>query len=211
MGAAAAPVVAGVAEYGAMGSNGFGKASSMESLEGNLLLASPRLLDSNFVRAVVLLIQHSDEGALGVVINRPTSKKVKELWKQIGDADCQSEQPVYLGGPVSGPLMAVHTSASLAEVEIVPGVYFAARKPNLDELVLQEDQVYKLFIGHAGWGPGQLERELKEGAWLTVEASLEYVFYDGENLWEDVAKQIGRCTLQSILKIKHVPADPSMN
>ena len=110
----------------------------MESLEGQLLLASPQLLDPNFVRTVVLLVEHNDMGALGLVINRPTGKTVQELWKQVGESPCESQQPVHLGGPVSGPLMAIHTADGLAEMEIAEGVFFAAKKQNLDELVRRD-------------------------------------------------------------------------
>lgn len=183
----------------------------MESLAGCFLLASSGLLDPNFVKTVVLLIQHSEQGALGIVVNRPTSKTLKQLWKEVGDARCESEQPIHLGGPVSGPLMAVHTNASLAEVEILPGVFFAAKKKNLDELVIKEDHPFKVFIGHAGWGPGQLEDELRQGAWLTTPATAEYLFYHGTDLWEEVSRRAGRSMLLSVLKIKHVPEDPSLN
>ena len=187
------------------------KAGPMKSLEGHLLFASSRLRDNNFVKTVILLLQHNEQGALGVVVNRPTSKKVQELWKDVGDADCESEQPVHLGGPVAGPLMAVHTLRSLAEVEILPGVFFAAKKANLDKLVLQQGRPFKIFIGHAGWGPGQLESELQQGAWLTAPATAEYIFHDGKGLWEEVTQRIKDSMLQSILKIKPVPEDPSMN
>jgi len=91
----------------------------VESLQGHLLIASPHLADPNFARTVVLMVQHSDQGALGVVLNRPTSKTVKELWKEVGDAPCHTEAPVCLGGPVSGPLMAVHTNQFFAEIDMV--------------------------------------------------------------------------------------------
>ena len=183
----------------------------MKSLQGQLLIASPQLLDPNFVKTVVLLIQHSDQGALGVVLNRPTSKKVKELWKEVGNAPCKSEAPVCLGGPVSGPLMALHTNQFLAEMEILPGVFFAARREHLDSLVLQQDDPLKIFFGHAGWGPGQLDNEIQVGGWLTTPASAELVFYHGEDLWEKVSKQVGQSTLQSMLNLKHFPEDPSVN
>lgn len=183
----------------------------MKSLQGQLLIASPQLLDPNFVKTVVLLIQHSDQGALGVVLNRPTSKKVRELWKEVGDAPCNSDEPVCLGGPVSGPLMAVHTNQFFAEIEILPGVFFAARRKHLDALVLQEDDPLKIFFGHAGWGPGQLDNEIRAGGWRTLPATAEYIFYDGQDLWEKVFKQVARSTLQSMLHLKHVPEDPSMN
>lgn len=183
----------------------------MKSLESHLLFASPHLLDANFVKTVILLIQHNQQGALGIVLNRPTCKTIRELWQEVGDAPCESRQPVHLGGPVSGPLMSVHTDESLAEVEILPGLFFAAKKENLDQLVIQEDLRFKVFIGHAAWSPGQLESEIEAGAWLTTPATVEYVFCDAESLWEDGSKRIGESLLQAMLKIKHVPKDPLMN
>jgi putative transcriptional regulator len=185
--------------------------ATMNSYEGHLLVASPHLLDPNFVKTVVLLVQHSDQGALGVVINRPISKTVKELWSEVGDAPCESGQPVFLGGPVPGPLMAIHADASLAELEILPGLFFAAKKAHLDRLVGRGDQPFRIFVGHAGWGPGQLEHELQEGAWLTTPATADCVFRDPEDLWAEVSKHVGESLLQTMLKIKHLPPDPSMN
>ena len=182
----------------------------MESLEGHFLLASPQLLDPNFVHTVVLIVEHSDVGAMGLVLNRPTSKTVAELWHQVGQGPCDSQKNVHLGGPVSGPLMAVHTSGSLAEMEIGPGVYFAAKKDNLDELVHQDVQ-YKMFIGHSGWGPGQLESEIQEGAWRAVPVTLDDVFDDAEDLWQRLYVRAEGGLLPAILGIKHVPVDPSMN
>ncbi len=183
----------------------------MNSLAAHFLVASPQLADPNFLHTVVLLIQHTEEGALGVVLNRPTTKTVQELWKEIGETPCLTDGSIYLGGPVPGPIMSLHANQFFAEIEVLPGVFFAAKKSHLDELVLQEGDPLRVFLGHAGWGPGQLENELSEGAWQTVPATLEYVFYDGTDLWETVRRQIAGTTLKSILHIKHVPEDPSMN
>ena len=147
----------------------------MEYLKGHLLVASPHLLDPNFVRTVVLLLHHSKEGAFGVVLNRPADNTVKELWEQVGDSPCESERRVNVGGPVSGPLMAVHTDRSLREMEILPGLYFAAQRDNIEKLFRQHDHPFRVFVGHSGWGGGQLERELKGGSWLTTPATIEYV------------------------------------
>ncbi len=183
----------------------------MSSLTGHLLVAAPQLNDPNFVRTVVFLIQHTEEGALGLVLNRPTGKTVQELWKEIGDAPCQSALPVHLGGPVSGPLMAVHRSPDLGELEVVPGVFFAAKKANLDQLVAEQEHVFKMFVGHAGWGPGQLDGELEVGAWFTQEATAEHVFYEGDDLWEQVLQNIRRAALRSVLNLEDIPEDPSLN
>lgn len=183
----------------------------MKSLAAHVLVASPQLADPNFVHTVVLLIQHTDEGALGVVLNRPTTKPLCELWQEVGEAPCHVEGPVYLGGPVPGPVMSIHANQFFAEMEILPGVFFAAKKNHLDELVLHKDDPLRVFLGHAGWGPGQLENELEEGAWQTTPATAETIFYDGSDLWETVRRQIAGATLKSMLHIKHVPDDPSMN
>ena len=183
----------------------------MESFEGQLLTASPQLLDPNFARSLVFLVQHNQEGALGVVINHPLTKTVQELWREVGSSPCHSRQPVYFGGPVPGPLMSLHTKPDLAEAEPAPGVFFAAKKQHLDALVLDEEPAYKVFLGHAGWGAGQLENELQQGAWRTLAATTESVFSTDEVLWERVFRQLGQMVMKSILNLKELPPDPTVN
>ncbi len=183
----------------------------MDSLQGYFLVAAPQLGDPNFTRTVVLMVQHNDQGALGGVLNRPSETTLRELWEQVGGGDCPAEKHVHQGGPVSGPLMAIHTARELAELEILPGLYFAAQKENLDALVRQFEQPYKVFLGHSGWAGGQLEGELEQGAWFTSQATKDTVFWPDDELWERVAKDIGQSVLFSALKIKNVPEDPSVN
>lgn len=183
----------------------------MESLEGHLLVASPQLLDPNFARALVLVIEHNADGAFGVIVNHPVGKTLQELWREVGSAPCHSEQPVYLGGPVPGPLIALHTNSVLAETEALPGVFFAAKKQHLDSLVLTEEPSYKIFIGHSGWGAGQLENELRQGDWRTLPATAELVFSTAGDLWETVLRQMGHALLKSILNLDELPPDPSVN
>jgi putative transcriptional regulator len=183
----------------------------METFEGQLLIASPQLGDENFARSLVLLIEHNREGAFGVVLNRPVGKTLQELWREVGSAPCHSRQPLYLGGPVPGPLMSLHTKRELAETEPVPGVFFAARKQHLDQLVLSEEPAYKVFIGHAGWGAGQLENELRQGAWRTLPATAELIFSTADDLWETVFRQLGQSVLRSMLNVKELPPDPTVN
>jgi len=184
----------------------------MDSLKGHFLVASPHLMDPNFEHTVVLLLQHGEQGAFGVVLNRPTDSTIEQLWSEVGEGPCHDQRPVRLGGPVSGPLMALHTDNSLSEMEVLPGLHFAAQRENLEELVGRHEQSYRLFVGHSGWGEGQLERELDEGSWLTVPATLDGVFYDEDgDLWKQVAHRIGESILTSALKIKDVPPDLSAN
>ncbi len=93
----------------------------------------------------------------------------------------------------------------------MPGVFFAAKKQHLDALALDNVPTCKVFVGHAGWGPGQLENEINEGAWRSMPATADHVFSRQDNLWETVLHEIGQNVLQSILQIKDVPRDPSLN
>ena len=158
----------------------------MKSLQGHLLIASPSEFDPDFAKAVILVIQHSPEQAVGLVLNRPTGATVKELWKTSVKKSCDCQRPVYSGGPVPGPLMAVHTCESLARIEILPGVYYAVHKKDLDKLVRQSDHAFKVFDSHAGWGPGQLETWLDQRSWSTMPATVQHVFHDQGDLWEEV-------------------------
>jgi putative transcriptional regulator len=183
----------------------------MESLQGQLLVASPQLLDPNFARSLVLLIEHNDEGAFGIIINRPVGKTIQELWREVGSAPCHSRQPIYLGGPVPGPLLALHNKPKLGEAEPVSGVFFAAKKQHLDTLVLDEEPFYKIFIGHAGWGAGQLDNEINEGAWRTLSASAEQIFSTADDLWENIFRELGQSLMKSMLNTEQLPPDPTVN
>ena len=182
----------------------------MESLEGQLLLASPQLVDPNFVRSVLFLVKHDESGAWGLVLNRPTGVTVSELWKQVGEAPCNSANPVHLGGPVPGPVMAIHAAGGLAEAELIDGVYLTAKKQKLDALVRQ-DGFFKIFTGNAGWGQGQLESEIEQGAWKTVPARAEDIFDVSDDLWQRLMLRATTGILPAMLGLKHVPPDPSLN
>lgn len=183
----------------------------MKSLQGHFLVASPHLVDPNFLRSVVLVIQHDEQGAFGVVLNRPTNNTIAELWGLISQTPCDNASPVHVGGPVAGPLIAVHGDAALSEMEIVPGVHFASAKESIVQLVTQSQCDVRLFVGYSGWGAGQLDSELQAGGWLTERATREDVFSDYEDLWNRVARRIGLHVLEPTFKHVQVPNDPSMN
>ena len=90
----------------------------MKSLAGNLLIASPFLGDQNFNKSVVLIIQHTEEGAFGLVLNRPTNFRMADVWDIVSDDEpCPADAVIHYGGPVEGPLMALHTKRSRSEHE----------------------------------------------------------------------------------------------
>jgi putative transcriptional regulator len=183
----------------------------MLSLSGHLLVASPKLGDPNFARTVILIVQHGEEGAFGLVLNQPSTQRVKDLWQHVASGKCSLDQPLCIGGPVEGPLLAVHGDAEHSEREIVPGVYFASQRDAIEQLVEHPATPVRMFLGYSGWGEGQLEGELREGAWLTAPATADHVFFTGDDLWKEVVSNISGAVIHSRGDIKHVPPQPWHN
>jgi len=184
----------------------------MDSLAGRFLIASPHLPDPNFAQTVVLMVQHSEEGALGLILDRPSQSQLSEIWTQVDDQPPGIDQPIFLGGPVEGPLMAIHTSIAHAEETVIEGVYFSSGRDSLLAIVAQSANPYRIFSGYAGWGGGQLEVEMQVGGWLTLPATEEMIFEsDPTELWKQVVRRVGSDILRDTLGIKGMPEDPSVN
>ena len=183
----------------------------MESLRGHLLIASPELLDPNFARTVVLMIEHNEEGALGLILNRPTNTKLQAVWSQVSPTPCPLDDLLFLGGPVPGPLLALHTASEISEHEVVPGVFFNAEQQTLQHLVNDAEQDVRFFANHSGWAAGQLEGELEMGGWLTLPARQEHVFAQADKLWETVLEEIANDSIGPLLGVRVLPDDPNDN
>ena len=180
-----------------------------DSLAGQLLLASPVLLDPNFRRTVVLIGVHSHEGALGVVLNRPSTVTVEEAVPALQDA-VTGEEPVYLGGPVqpaSVVVLAEFLDPAPAGMLVVGRIGFPSADADIADLTRSTAR-RRVFAGFAGWGEGQLDAELEHGDWIAHSALPEDVFTDmpGE-LWSAVLTRKGG----SYALMARMPLDPSMN
>ena len=182
----------------------------MKCLQGQFLVASPHLPDTNFFRTVVLMIQHNEEGAFGVILNRPGHKTVSEIWSLVGEDECESNELVFLGGPVEGPLLAVHTYPPCAQSCISEQLFMATRKDFLNRIVRDKNR-FRVFCGYAGWGPGQLESELDAGGWMTYPATVDDVFKDAELMWKQVTGKIGLDILAPTIDKRRVPSEPWWN
>ena len=182
----------------------------MDSLAGKLLIATPDLVDPNFLRTVILVIQHSSQGASGVILNQPTPTTVAALWDEISEAECDCDHPVSCGGPVEGPLMALHQLSEASEREIVPGVHLSMHRASLHQIVMQSSIPFRIFSGYSGWGPKQLDTEIEHGGWLILDAHIDHVFGDNDKLWRRVCEVVGHDVLKP--HIGNVrPIDPSLN
>ncbi len=179
---------------------------------GSLLLASPALLDPNFVDTVVLLLDVNDEGALGVVLNRPSALPVSEVLGEWGDVVDEPEV-LFQGGPVAtdGAL-----AVALASPEGLGAAGFKAmwgRVGLLDldtprELVDGTVDRLRIFAGYAGWGAGQLQAEVAEGSWYVVPGLVDDVFA-GEV--PDLRRQVLRRQPGDLAMHATRPADPELN
>ncbi len=157
-----------------------------------------------------MMFQHSDEGALGLILNRPSDVTIAKVWDEVAKKPSDCADIVNIGGPVEGPLIALHSSLAHAETTIVSGVFLSKGRDNLNQLVAQTDQRFKIYSGYSGWGPGQLESEIEQGGWLTLPATAEHVFDSPDGLWKQVCGQVGHDILKPHIG-KHLPTDPSLN
>src|SRR4051794_36367851 len=157
----------------------------MTSLKGHLLVATPDLLAPIFNRSVILMLEHSGEGAAGVVLNRPTDATVASLAAQILDGESDWDKPIGLGGPVPGALIMLHAVEELADHTILPGVYSTVDEDKVRTLVRLKSEPSMALANYSGWSAGQLEGEIESGSWVTIPARPELVFWDGaEDLWK---------------------------
>ncbi len=168
----------------------------MKSLAPGFLIAMPQLLDENFHQAVVLMIEHSGEGAMGLVINHEVPLTFRELGKSqaIEVAPGRLGAPLFQGGPVEPYRgFVLHDSTAVEErTELVPGLFLSVTSDALGPLLVDEATSLRFCLGYAGWGPGQLEHELKQGSWLFAEATAQAVLKDEPGqVWAQVIQGMG--------------------
>lgn len=180
----------------------------MESLRGQLLIAGPGLLDPNFWRTVVLVGEHSEEGALGVVLNRMSETPVDEAAPELAGLASDMGN-VHVGGPVQPSAVVVladYARPQGDEALVVGSVGFLPAEVDPD--TLGELRRARVFVGYAGWGPGQLDGELDDGSWIVEEASPDDVFTsEPDELWSAVLRRKGG----PFGMLATMPPDPSRN
>lgn len=179
------------------------------SRAGQLLVASSRLLDPNFVRTVVLVVQQDSGGVIGVILNRPLELTVADACDPSAEEAADVKDAIYQGGPCPGPLMVLHTDMVIGGQEVVPGVRFSAERDQIRALMRDHTGPIRYFAGYAGWAPQQLEAEIDEGAWLLTPANSEEVFADlTATLWTRLATHL---TVGKWVNPEQMPDDPSVN
>lgn len=186
-----------------------------DSLRGRFLVAARHLRDPNFHRTVVLLVEHNDEGAMGLVVNRPSELTVGQALDG-HFAVAGNEDPVFVGGPVEPrALFILHGAEDVEEHEaaVVPGLFIGSSEQEFDAVMRRAAEgdatfPYRIYRGCSGWGPGQLEGELRRGDWHPLPAARDDVLEgDAYELWD---RLVQRLRVQHRI-LPHPPADPEWN
>jgi putative transcriptional regulator len=181
----------------------------MESLRGKLLVASPSLLDPNFRRTVVLIAEHGEDGAMGIVLNRESELEVDDAAPSLSEL-AEPGAHVHTGGPVQPTavvIMAEFDDPGAAATLVVGDVGFVAAETDFDQLGGSVRRV-RVFAGLAGWAPGQLESEIERDDWIVEDALPDDIFSDdAEGLWSAVLDRKGG----QFALVARMPEDPSLN
>ncbi len=190
-----------------------------EHLSGYFLISGTELVDPNFYRTVILCIEHAEEGAFGLVVNRPAEVQLGSVYPPLENTPA-GELPVYVGGPVQQEYMFVlhrnlpsHLISEHA-AEPTPGVYFEPATEQLFDYLNNEwrqnpdsrGPKIHVFAGYSGWGAGQLESELEQGSWFTHRADPDIIFHtEPEQGWKDALAEKGPL-FRIVAETGHMPS-----
>jgi putative transcriptional regulator len=179
------------------------------SLRGKLLIAAPTLMDPNFARSVVLIAAHDDQGALGLILNRPLDVPLADVSPAL-DAIAEPGSTLHRGGPVapdSAVVLADFRDPSLAALTVFGTVGFPSADCDLSSLAAGVRRA-RVFAGHAGWGPGQLDDELGSDGWIVGQLAPDELWQlDNRGLWSTALTRKGG----SFALLARMPDDPSVN
>ena len=158
-------------------------ALAQDAPNGILLVAKPGLADPNFRETVVLVTQAADSSTVGVILNRPTSRKHER-----GGA------PIHFGGPVMGEVLVTLFRAEhapeAAAFRVLKDVYLSMHPENIERVLTQRDAEFRLFAGFSGWAPGQLQNEMQRDGWYVLPAASDLLFRkDTKGLWDELVRK----------------------
>ena len=179
----------------------------MESLQGKLLVSSPSLVDPNFRKTVVLIAHHDEEGAMGLVLSRPSDLPAVDAVPSL-DVLPGAGDPVFVGGPVQPNafmVLAEFDDVEQAAATVFEQIGFMHAESEPEDLEISR---FRLFAGYSGWGAGQLEAELAEPSWIVVDAEPDDAFAgDPDELWRTVLHRKGG----AFDLMQSMPYDPGLN
>jgi len=184
------------------------------SLAGSLLIAAPGIQDPVFARSVCIVVEHSTEQTIGIMLNRRLALDSGTLLEQLLDGASSADSTisyVNFGGPQNGPVLAIHDNQQLAEGGNSQGVYLSAQSDTLKKLAQTTPEHCRLFVGHAVWQVSQLETEIINGDWHILPAVPELVFADEHTMWARGIQVVGNGIIQAATGLPHLGAQSNLN
>jgi putative transcriptional regulator len=185
--------------------------AGLEPAKGRFLVATEDMADPEFYRSVVLLLSYDLSGAMGVVVNQSSTHLLHDAFPDVEELRKRNDK-LFIGGPVGrgSALMLVQAHKQPAEsVEILPGVYLSGSIEVLKKIIVRgrKDERFRIYAGHAGWSPGQLEAEIRDGGWLVVRGDAGSLFEKTpEQLWEHLLSHAQGEWAQRAVKPKRASA-----
>lgn len=177
--------------------------------KGRIIVSEPFLPGNYFSRSTILLVEYHAKGAVGFILNKPFQTGVKELFSDFPDFDAE----VYLGGPVSdNNLYYIHTLGEQLKgsIQVKDELYWGGDFDQLKLLLLSgkvtSNQI-RFFIGYSGWSAGQLDAEIAENSWLTIESDIKKIMESDQDFWIESVKNAGA----HYSTWKNFPEDPNSN
>jgi len=171
----------------------------MGSLKNQILISMPHMTDPFFSKSVIYICEHNQQGAMGIIINKQFKEpELKDIFDKlyIGDDAIHSfVNDIYFGGPVlleKGIVLHDARHTSDGTISLSKTISMTSKQDVLKELQLKADIPFKLMLGHSGWSPGQLEREIENGDWLMQSTTADFIFnIQPDQMWEQAAGSLG--------------------
>ena len=165
------------------------------SLAPVLLVSMPQMLDANFSKTVVLLAEYGAHGAFGLVMNRRMDEPAHTIVTADEPLDIHPEMHLYTGGPVEPTrawIITANPELDFEALEVMPGVYLSASAPLVRKILESApDPSVRMVVGYSGWGAGQLDVELAQGAWLLAPVQSDLIFGNADTMWEAAIRRLG--------------------
>ena len=182
-----------------------------EPLQGRLLVASRALEGTGFSRTVILILQENEQGTFGVILNRPADARAIEAWQKKSNSPEHVIQHLSCGGPLGGPVFAVHRDGDIGEIRVADDLFVSASTESLGRLFVGPDQHYRVFLGIAGWNEKQLQNETDRGLWYVIDDCEDDVVGPPDHLWERCLIRYGKSQLRGILGVSSLPDQSAWN
>jgi putative transcriptional regulator len=165
--------------------------SDRVSLAGCILVASPGVSDGLFGRSVCMVLEHSEKHAVGLVLNKRLEIDASAFFGHLMPGSTSpTETHINFGGPQSGPILAIHDDQELAEGGNNLGVYLSVQVEHLKKLTQSTNRRFRLFAGHATWGPTELDHQVIAGNWHVLPAVPELIFDEESHIWPKAIRTV---------------------